>query len=73
MHPTYNETFMFNLPPDQARSAQLTLRVMDYDKMSKDDVIGIVSTGSQSNEAGQKQWSTMLLQKGLGVSVWHNL
>ena len=49
------------------------MQVMDYDKLSKDDVIGAVNVGSGASESGQKHWATTLLQKGLTVSNWHKL
>ena len=73
LNPVYNESFVFSVPADKIKASRVLLQVMDYDKLSKDDVIGVVELGHKTGQLTSNHWSEMLASKGRPVAHWHKL
>ena len=73
LNPVYNESFTFNVSPDKIKTCSVRMQVMDYDKLSKDDVIGELELGLRVGALCTKHWTEMMGSKGQPVTHWHPL
>lgn len=70
--PIFNEQFQFNLTNMELASIQLNFIVMDYDRFSRDDFMGVVKIGGVvSEETGRTHWEEMMSAPNLAISRWH--
>ena len=52
LEPVFNETFTFNVPWEKIRECSLDVRVMDFDNIGRNELIGRISlTGTFSRYA----------------------
>ena len=52
----------------------LEIFLMDYDRLSRNDVIGVIHLGERSDHmTGQKQWVDMLQSPKQSISQWHSV
>ncbi|GMS90080.1 hypothetical protein PENTCL1PPCAC_12255 [Pristionchus entomophagus] len=63
LHPTYNETFLFNIPFPELQCKRLSLVVYDYDRLSKDDRMGQIAVPLDSVDFGTTTQLTRKLGK----------
>ena len=74
MVPIFNESFLFEVPEGDIESVHLKVLVMDYDRFSKNDPMGVVLIGSNvDDQAGCKHWREMVVNPNSSVSQWHVL
>uniref|UniRef100_A0A8C7YFP1 Synaptotagmin n=1 Tax=Oryzias sinensis TaxID=183150 RepID=A0A8C7YFP1_9TELE len=70
LNPYYNESFSFEVPCEQI---EVAVTVLDYDKIGKNDAIGKVLLGGNSNGTEQRHWSDMLANPRRPIAQWHSL
>lgn len=51
LNPVFNESFPFDVPAHVLRETTIIITVMDKDKLSRNDVIGKVSSSSNSSSS----------------------
>ena len=71
--PVYNESYTFTIPQGKVRQTLVELVVMDYDRLSKNDEMGVVKIGEKINEKTKRHWKEMMANSGKPVSYWHQL
>ena len=72
--PVYNEPFRFDLRNRDLEDVELEVFVMDYDRFSRNDAMGVVLLGKDvKHESGKKHWTDMLLSPQNSVSMWHTI
>ena len=73
--PIFNESFLFDMSRDTNISdVHLEVFLMDYDRLSRNDVIGVVILGEKSDHmTGQKHWMDMLQSPKQSISQWHSV
>ena len=72
--PVYNEPFKFDLSRMDVKDVTLEAIVMDYDRFGRNDIIGMVTLGSNvSDETGKAHWLEMLSSPRQQVSHWHSI
>ena len=72
--PIFNEAFHFEINERDIETISLKLVVMDFDRFSRNDVMGTVLIGSSvSNESGCKHWNEMILNPNSSVCQWHTM
>lgn len=73
LNPVFAESFAFAVPYDRVRQTSLSVIVMDYDRMGRNELIGRVVLGSKSGPMEVKHWNEMFAKSRQMVSQWHVL
>jgi len=75
LEPVFNETFTFNVPWEKIRECSLDVRVMDFDNIGRNELIGRISlTGKNSTGCSEtKHWQDMITKPRQAVIQWHRL
>ena len=72
--PIFNESFQFDLSDVNAKEATLEILIMDYDRFSRNDVVGVVYIGDQvPHDTGRQHWDQMMSQPNASISSWHTI
>ena len=69
----FNESFEFEVPYEKIRQTSLSISVMDYDRMGRNEEIGQVILGSKSAPMEVKHWNEMFAKTRQAVTQWHVL
>ena len=71
---TFNEPFQFDLEKKDINHVELEVVVMDYDRFSRNDLIGTVLLGANVNhQSGQSHWTDMVATPQQRISRWHSI
>ena len=73
LNPVFNESFIFDVPLERIRETSLHISCMDYDSLSKNDLIGQIMIGPKSGPAEMKHWNDMIAKPRQAVAQWHLL
>ena len=72
--PVFNESFQFNVLGKNISDITMQVIVMDYDRLSKDDAMGMIELGeSVERELECRHWMDMLNNSPQVISQWHSL
>lgn len=72
--PVFNESFEFDIPGISIEEISMEILMMDYDRFSKDDVVGIIHLGLGSEgEQEQRHWKDMINGSPQVISQWHTI
>ena len=70
--PTYNEQFQFSVQHLDMNHVRLDFTLMDYDRFSRDDLMGVVSVGGGvADETGRAHWEELMSAPNQVISRWH--
>ena len=70
--PIFNEPFQFDISNLNVLDLSLEFVVMDYDRFSKDDLVGQVLVGPNAkDEMGQTHWEELISNPNQPISRWH--
>ncbi|KAK2712296.1 hypothetical protein QYM36_011104 [Artemia franciscana] len=75
LDPVFNEIFTFHVPWEKIRDCSLDVRVMDFDNIGRNELIGRLSLSSK-NSTGTletKHWQDMIAKPRQTVLQWHRL
>ena len=71
---TFNEPFQFDLEKKDINHVELEVVVMDYDRFSRNDLIGTVLLGANvDHQSGQSHWTDMVATPQQRISRWHSI
>ncbi|XP_076324049.1 synaptotagmin-7-like isoform X2 [Tachypleus tridentatus] len=73
LNPVFNNTFQFIVPWEHIRETYLSVAVMDFDTVGRNELIGKVILSSRSGPTESKHWCDMLTKARTAVSQWHRL
>lgn len=74
LNPYYNETFTFNVPFEKIETTSLMVAVLDFDRMSKSELIGKTIIGALASGGPElRHWEDMLASPKKPVAQWHAL
>ncbi|BFZ09914.1 hypothetical protein BsWGS_12953 [Bradybaena similaris] len=73
LNPIYNESFIFDIPWEKIREANLDISVMDFDKVGRNELIGRVVLGCRSGPMETRHWNDMVSKPRQQVAQWHLL
>ena len=63
-NPVWNQGFLFDVNPDRIENHTLiVLKVMNYDLLLRDEVIGHVIVGPREEGSGRQHWQEMMKKK----------
>lgn len=72
--PVFNEPFQFDIYSLETTELSMDIIVMDYDRFSHDQVVGIVRLGSKvADEMGKTHWDEMIATPNSAISRWHSI
>lgn len=60
LHPVYNESMLFDIPQDQIEQVDMVVKVIDYDRVGSNELIGCIGIGPSFNGVGRDHWYRML-------------
>lgn len=70
--PIFNESFQFDVSEMDMNSITLEAVVMDFDRFSHSDQIGLTLIGKDvSAESGRSHWKEVITSSSVAVSHWH--
>ena len=72
--PVFNESFVFDVAMMDLSDIRLDILVMDYDRFTANDLMGVVIIGESSpSESGRSHWDEMMASPKHRMSRWHSL
>lgn len=72
--PVFNESFVFDVPStENLEYLSLEFLVLDYDRETKNEVIGKLEIGSNSGPTAQRHWQEVGASPRRQIAEWHNL
>merc|ERR1711953_1394868 len=77
LNPVFNEPFVFDLPKSQDSSLdhiQLEFVMLDWDRVTKNEVIGKLELGGEGSEGSQlHHWTEIQVSPRRQIAQWHQL
>uniref|UniRef100_A0A8C6WTX0 Synaptotagmin XIb n=1 Tax=Neogobius melanostomus TaxID=47308 RepID=A0A8C6WTX0_9GOBI len=74
LNPVFNESFIYDIPPDLLPEIRLELLVLDFDRTTKNQVLGRLELGLSSPCASAAEhWSEVCRNPRRQISKWHSL
>lgn len=74
LNPVFNESFIYDIPPDLLPEIRLELLVLDFDRTTKNQVLGRLELGLSSPCAtAAEHWSEVCRNPRRQISKWHSL
>lgn len=60
LHPVFNESMVFDVATEQIAEVDMIVKVIDYDRVGQNELIGCVGIGPSFNGVGRDHWFRML-------------
>lgn len=74
LNPVFNESFIYDIPPDLLPEIRLELLVLDFDRTTKNQVLGRLELGlSSPSPTAAEHWSEVCRNPRRQISKWHSL
>ncbi|XP_009570842.1 PREDICTED: synaptotagmin-9-like, partial [Fulmarus glacialis] len=73
LNPVYNEAIVFDVPPENIDQINLSIAVMDYDRVGHNEIIGVCQVGNDAESLGRDHWNEMLSYPRKPIAHWHPL
>lgn len=72
--PVFNESFIFDIPSgENLDNISLQFQVLDYDRETKNEVIGTLHIGENACLIAQKHWLKVSASPRRQIAEWHKL
>jgi len=73
-NPVFNESFVFDVPYNEGlENVSLEFQVLDYDRVTKNEVIGRLELGPKTGPSSQKHWQDVITSPRRQIADWHKL
>ncbi|XP_065225167.1 synaptotagmin-10-like [Planococcus citri] len=73
LNPIYNEALTFDVPSSNIEEVSLIVKVIDYDRIGYDELMGCVGIGTSYIGTGRDHWLDMLDNPRKPVAQWYTL
>ncbi len=74
LFPVFNESFVFDVSMRDLSEISLEVVVMDYDRFSANDLVGVIIIGENSpHKSGRSHWNEIIASPKHRVSHWHSI
>ncbi|XP_076355490.1 synaptotagmin-4-like [Tachypleus tridentatus] len=74
LDPVFNESFIFEAPYNEGlENISLELVVLDWDRVTKNEVIGRLNIGSKTGGTTQQHWADVSHSPRRQIAEWHKL
>ena len=70
--PIFNESFQFDLRGMHPKQVVLNILLIDNDRFTQGDVVGMVNIGAMvPHDTGRQHWEQIISQPNTSVEGWH--
>lgn len=74
INPVFNQSFIFDIPQnDGLQNLELEFQVLEWDRMTKNDIIGRVELGLRFDGTAKKHWEEVINCPRKQIAEWHKL
>ncbi|CAL7945210.1 unnamed protein product [Xylocopa violacea] len=73
LFPVYNEILGFDVPAENIEDVSLIVKVIDYDRIGSNELMGCTAIGADFIGIGREQWLKMLENPRKPVTQWYPL
>lgn len=74
LNPVYNESFLFDVPYNEGlANISLEFLVLDWDRMTKNEVVGRLEIGSKASSQEIHHWNEVMNCPRKQIAEWHKL
>ncbi|XP_041354322.1 synaptotagmin-10-like [Gigantopelta aegis] len=73
LHPVFNEALVFDVPQESIEDVYLLVKLVDYDRIGSDELMGCCALGPKYNGLGRNHWYEMLENTRKPVAQWYQL
>ncbi|XP_069768454.1 synaptotagmin-11-like [Narcine bancroftii] len=74
LNPVFNELFIFDIGAETLRDISVEFLVIDFDRMTKNEVVGCAVLGANSSSAsGAEHWREICETPRRQIAKWHSL
>lgn len=74
LNPVFNESFLFDVPCNEGlQNISLEFLVLDWDRMTKNEIIGRLEVGAKFSEPESHHWSEVMNCPRKQIAEWHKL
>ncbi|KAK9753451.1 C2 domain [Popillia japonica] len=73
LSPVYNEALVFDVPFENVEDVSLIIKVIDYDRIGSNELMGCTAIGSSFIGIGREHWLEMLDNPRRPVAQWYTL
>ncbi|KAK1121776.1 hypothetical protein K0M31_010087 [Melipona bicolor] len=73
LFPVYNEILVFDVPAENIEDVSLIVKVIDYDRIGSNELMGCTAIGADFIGIGREQWLKMLENPRKPVTQWYPL
>ncbi|CAG2114902.1 unnamed protein product [Medioppia subpectinata] len=72
--PVFNESFVFDIPYNEGlENVSIEFQVLDYDRVTKNEVIGKLELGPKTDSSTKKHWQDVISSPRRQIAEWHKL
>ncbi|KAL5010988.1 hypothetical protein ScPMuIL_013293, partial [Solemya velum] len=71
--PVYNEAMVFDVPQENVDDVYLVIKVIDYDRIGSNEVMGCCGVGPKYPGLGRDHWFEMLENPRKPIAQWYTL
>ncbi|KAK6178976.1 hypothetical protein SNE40_011442 [Patella caerulea] len=74
LNPVFNESFLFDVPYNEGlQNISLEFLVLDWDRMTKNEVVGRLEIGSKTGPTEVSHWNEVINCPRKQIAEWHKL
>ncbi|XP_053406056.1 synaptotagmin-4-like [Mercenaria mercenaria] len=74
LNPVFNESFLFDVPYNEGlQNISLEFLVLDWDRMTKNEVVGRLEIGTRTRGAEYHHWNEVMNCPRKQIAEWHKL
>lgn len=74
LNPVFNESFVYDIPPDLLPDVSIEFLVIDFDRTTKNEAVGRLILGAHSvTSSGAEHWREVCESPRKSVAKWHSL
>ncbi|GAB1599800.1 synaptotagmin-9-like isoform X1, partial [Argonauta hians] len=73
LRPVYNEAIVFDVPQEHIEEIGLAIKVLDYDRIGSNEVMGCCGAGPHFPGVGRDHWYEMLENPRKPLAQWYTL
>ncbi|KAH3738727.1 synaptotagmin-10-like [Dreissena polymorpha] len=73
LNPIYNEAMVFDVPQENVEDVDLIIKVVDYDRIGRNEIMGCCGVGPRFTGIGRDHWYETLENTRKPVAQWYTL